>query len=427
MLDVINFIAVAVVSAIVLYHYVVSTNIFQEVYAKIDDDRKQTITDINIIKEQNSESIAKAKVLLTDNLIDTKNKLSDKLDTSNKQLTENIGATRNDLQLQMNNHKKDTKKTLDDYFDNLAKQVTTKSTITGSINLGKKFRLSGVGDGHADDDWLRVMNEAGKDYYGGVAMSKLWVGSTAWMNENLHMMGGKVNFAQPDPGAMIEKNYGTNDNRYGVGQFPGGAMRVYTASSSAYKPATVSLSLAKADGNFDDVLTIDTDKTTRINGDLDVQNKIHFGKTDGSSDPYTLEKVKKGVNNSSLRLTINDDRDEAFEIWGDSCLSGNCSGEGAMRHRFGANGDAQHEGNVFLKKRLYVNRSEKDKYPSGWWDEGGIHALDVYANGTVAVGHNGQVAVSMNNAGEIQGKTLCIEDVCINKNQLQQIKSQAKV
>lgn len=423
MLDVVNFIAVAVVTAIVIYHYVVSSNTYQDIYTKIDDDRKQTITDINVIKQQNSESIAQAKVLLTDNLIDTKNKVIDKLDQSNKQLTENIGETRNSLQTQMNNHKKDTKKTLDDYFDNLAKQVTTKSTVTGSINLGKKFKLSGVGDGHADDDWLRVMNEAGKDYYGGVAMNKLWVGNAAWMNENVHMMDGKINFAKHDPGAMIEKNYGTNDDRYGVGQFPGGAMRMYT--SSQYKPATVALSLAKKDGSFDDVLTIDTDKTTRIHGDLDVQNKIHFGKNDGSSDPYTLEKVKKGVNNSTLRLTINDDRDEAFEIWGDSCISGNCSGDGAVRHRFVANGDVEHEGNVFAKKKLYVNRTPKDNYPSGWSD--GIHSLDVYANGTVAAGQNGQIAASMNNAGEIKGKMLCIEDVCINKNQLQQIKSQAKV
>jgi hypothetical protein len=423
MLDVINFIAIAVVSAILIYHSVVSSNKYLELNAKLDDDRKQTVTDINVIKNQNSESIAKAKVLLTENLIDTKNKINEKVDKNNKELVENLGETRNTLQTQINDHKKDTKKTLDDYFTNLAKQVITKNTVSGSINLGKKFKLSGVGDGQADDDWLRVMNESGKDYYGGVAMNKLWVGSESWMKNNIHMMDGKINFAKHDPGAMIEKTYGQNNDRYGVGQFPNGSMRMYTASH--FKPATAGLSLAKADGTFDDVLTIDTNKSTRIHGDLDVQNKLHFGKNDGSSDPYTLEKVQKGNNNSSLRLTINDDRDEAFEIWGDSCLTGDCSGSGAVRHRFVANGDAQHEGNVSVKNRLFVNRSAEDKYPSGWG--GGIHAWDVYANGTVAAGQNGQVAASMNNAGEVRGKTLCIEDVCINKNQLQQIKSQAKV
>lgn len=427
MLDVINFIAMAVVSAIVVYHYVVSNNTYQDIYNKIDDERKQYINDILTYKKditkQNSRAIANAKVLLTDNLIHTKNKLNKKVDSTKNHLNKNIGRTRNSLQTQMNNHKVDTKKTLDKYFDNLAKQVTTKSTITGTINLGNKFKLSGVGDGKANDDWLRVMNGEGKDFYGGVAMNKLWVGGTSWLNENLHMMGGKVNFAQPDPGPMIEKTYGTNDNRYGVGQFPNGAMRMYTGSG--HKPATAGLSLAKPNGTLEDVLTIDNEKTTRVHGDLDVQNKIHFGKKDGSSDTYTLEKVKNGVNNSSLRLTLKDDRDEAFEIFGDSCLSGNCSGDGAVRHRFVASGDAEHEGNVSVKKRLYVNRSSKDQYPSGWVD--GIHSKDVYSNGTVATGQNGQIAASMNNVGDIKGKQLCIEDVCINKDQLQKMKSQAKL
>jgi hypothetical protein len=427
MLDVINFIAMAVVSAIVVYHYVVSNNTYQDLYTKIDDERKQYTNDILTYKrditKQNSEDIANAKLLLTSNLVHTKNNINKKVHKTKKHLTKDIGKTRDALQKQVNEHKVDTKKTLDKYFDNLAKQVTTKSTITGSINLGKKFKLSGVGDGHANDDWLRVMNSEGKDFYGGVAMNKLWVGGTSWLNENLHMASGKVNFAKPDPGPMIEKTYGTNDNRYGVGQFPNGAMRMYTGS--AHKPATAGLSLAKPNGTLEDVLTIDNQKTTRVHGDLDVQNKIHFGKNDGSSDPYTLEKVKKGVNKSSLRLTINDDRDEAFEIFGDPCLSGNCSGEGSIRHRFVATGDAEHEGNVSVKKRLYVNRSSKDQYPSGWGD--GIHSKDVYANGTVATGENGQIAAYINKAGDIKGKQLCIEDVCINKNQLQQIKSQAKL
>jgi F0F1-type ATP synthase membrane subunit b/b' len=423
MLDVINFIALAVVSAIVVFHYVVSNNTYQDIYSKIDDNTNNIVTYKNNITKQNSDAIASAKVLLTDNLVHTKNKINEKVDKTNKEINENLGETRNSLQTQINTHKEDTKKTLDNYFDNLAKQVTTKSAITGSINLGNKFKLSGVGDGHSDDDWLRVMNAEGKDYYGGVAMNKLWVGGTSWLNENLHMMDGKVNFAKADPGPMIEKTYGANDNRYGVGQFPNGAMRMYTGSG--HKPATAGLSLAKANGTLDDVLTIDNEKTTRVHGDLDVQSKIHFGKNDGSSDPYTLEKVKKGVNNSSLRLTINDDRDEAFEIYGDSCLSGDCSGAGSLRHRFVATGDAEHEGNVSVKKRLYVNRSSKDQYPSGW--DNGIHSWDVYANGTVATGQNGQIAASMNNAGEVKGKTLCIEDVCINKDQLQKIKSQAKL
>ena len=74
---------------------------------------------------------------------------------------------------------------------------------------------------------------------------------------------------------------------------------------------------------------------------------------------------------------------------------------------------------------MYVNKTDKDKYPTGWGD--GIHAGDVYANGNIAVGENGDIAASINKVGEVKAKSLCIEDVCINKNQLQQIKTQAKI
>jgi hypothetical protein len=42
------------------------------------------------------------------------------------------------------------------------------------INLGNKWILSGVGDGEADDDWLRLKGTNGKDYYGGFSANKIW-------------------------------------------------------------------------------------------------------------------------------------------------------------------------------------------------------------------------------------------------------------
>jgi hypothetical protein len=219
---------------------------------------------------------------------------------------------------------------------------------------------------------------------------------------------------------MIEKNYSDKNasDRYGVGQFPNGSMKMYT--STTYQPATVALSLAKADGTFDDVLTVDNERVTRANGDLDVKGKIHFGKYDGSSDPYTLEKVRKGHNDSSLRITINDDSSESVEIWGDSCQVGDCQGPGALRHKFVANGDARHEGNLAVKGHLSVNRTNADKYPSGWGN--GIHSWDIYANGTIAAGTNGEVNASLTSEGIVGGKTLCLADVCIDRRQLQKLR-----
>lgn len=57
------------------------------------------------------------------------------------------------------------------------------STKTSSLKLGDKWSLSGVGDGHANDDWLRIMGKDGGDYYGGVAAGKLWSGSDVYTKD----------------------------------------------------------------------------------------------------------------------------------------------------------------------------------------------------------------------------------------------------
>ena len=89
-------------------------------------------------------------------------------------------------------------------------------------------------------------------------------------------MFGTVYMARGDPGPMIERNYGNVDDRYGIGQFAGGATRVYGAG--AYGPATVNLSIAKNNGAFDDVLTANTKGEVIINGDLDVKRNM-YGRT----------------------------------------------------------------------------------------------------------------------------------------------------
>jgi len=45
------------------------------------------------------------------------------------------------------------------------------------LKLGQKFRLSGVGDGKGNDEWLRLFDSKNSGFYGGFAAGKLW-GST---------------------------------------------------------------------------------------------------------------------------------------------------------------------------------------------------------------------------------------------------------
>jgi len=126
---------------------------------------------------------------------------------------------------------------------------------------------------------------------------------------------------------------------------------------------------------------------------LNVKNKIYFRNKDHSDDTdvYTLQKINNnGIN--SLRLTINDNPDETFEIWGNSCLGpGGCKGSGEKAHSFRADGTVYHS-KICLKKnngkhycidgddldklrikKLYKNARNDCGYPHmkrGFYDDG---------------------------------------------------------
>jgi hypothetical protein len=100
----------------------------------------------------------------------------------------------------------------------------------------------------------------------------------------------------------------------------------------------------------------EVDGNLSMNKNVNVGSKVFFGDPSMSTrldmdknntDSYYLEKVIKGKDNSSLRLTINDNADESFEIHGNSCGSpGGCPGPGTKAHRFRADGSAAHRGAV---------------------------------------------------------------------------------
>lgn len=93
---------------------------------------------------------------------------------------------------------------------------------------------------------------------------------------------------QPNnPGPMIEKMYNSFDQRYGIGQFPAGTMRMYTGANGT---STANLSLAKADGTFDDILTIKTDRSTNIKSDLVVNGNLYTASGTLSGSDVRLKK-----------------------------------------------------------------------------------------------------------------------------------------
>eukprot|EP00798_Chlamydomonas_sp_ICE-L_P005629 gene5629-biopygen2676 len=60
--------------------------------------------------------------------------------------------------------------------------MTADVTNVNSIKLGNKWSLSGVGDKHGNDDWLRLFNKDGTGYYGGLAAGRLWSGGATTLD-----------------------------------------------------------------------------------------------------------------------------------------------------------------------------------------------------------------------------------------------------
>lgn len=83
-------------------------------------------------------------------------------------------------------------------------------------------------------------------------------------------------------------------------------------------------------------------------GTIDV-NRINFRNTDGGddTDPYNIRKSRDAYNVNHLDLQLNDDADESFRIYGNSCSGFACGDtSGNLYHFFRADGTAYHAGSV---------------------------------------------------------------------------------
>lgn len=178
--------------------------------------------------------------------------------------------------------------------------------------------------------------------------------------------------------------------------------------------------------NGKNALQVDKNGNTDVKNDINLNKRIYFkdpsfsgiGNATNNTDSYFMEKVINNEGNSSLRVTINDDPNESLEIWGNSCATGNCQSDGAMQHKFQANGQVYHKGHL----KTVVD--ENSRLPNGWG--GGLHTWDIYANATIGVGQNGNVS-SYLNQNELSTprvrslNQICINNTCINEEKLKQI------
>lgn len=205
--------------------------------------------------------------------------------------------------------------------------LTVKKTLTtDKLQLGNKFLFSGVGDAHANDDWLRVFGKDGKGYYGGIAMNKLWTGSEAHLGGNTNVRGN-LNIR----GGSSEHNAQKWDTHLPWN----GDNKNYIRGDTEIR------------GNTNNIGDLNVGRNANVQGRLHFSDPTYnkSGSAANTTDSYYLE--KKGANNAShLRLTINDDNDESLQIWGGACAAGNCAGEGQMKHKFDALGNIEHAGTL---------------------------------------------------------------------------------
>lgn len=448
----------------------------------------------------------------------------------------------------------------------LSEKIVTADATVGKIRLGDKFSLSGVGDAHANDGWLRLFDKTGQDYNGGMAMANLWTRDNAHLNgttningrlnanERVYIRGGKSDMNPHNWGTHFawhgdERNYIRGDTEIrghveNIGKFKTDGIKVghnwgdwtNNTNFSAWKPegkagpsfggpqhwshftwfdnnvyirpgkdgASILMGdvgnpsaiqmkhswFPYYDGNtyirpgdqgksvfigdwLAPYIQVGNDGAkVNMKGDVNVSKKLYF--KDGSfntnpadqnnSDPYYLEKVTPGGNQSELRLTINDDWDEKFVIYGDSCRTTGCGGEGVKKHEFRADGYVWHAGNMYvegagfakggfhqgsdsrikdnikdispeetnklsqLKAKQFTMKEDPSKTPRY-----GFIAQDVekvYPN-IVSTGDKGVKHMSYNEITPLvvsklnkispDEKTLCLGDTCVNEQQLKKL------
>ena len=205
---------------------------------------------------------------------------------------------------------------------------------TGELQLGSGYLLSeNISNSDKKDGakgWLNVLNRQGNDYAGGIAVNSIKTINGASLNGRITTTG------LLDAQGMLQVAGGTsefNPNSL-MTQLPGADKKNYVRGD------TILQGNASTYGDFS------------VGRNMNVDGRLHFkdstyDKRDvykNNNDSFYLEKVV-GNNNSSLRLTMNNNTDSAFEVWGDNCSINSCSG-GTIGHKFSGNGNQVSKGNV---------------------------------------------------------------------------------
>ncbi len=181
-------------------------------------------------------------------------------------------------------------------------------------------------------------------------------------------------------------------------------------------------------------------------GDANVQRRLFFGDPsmntvydweNNSSDSYYLGKVVDGPDRSSLRMTINDNADESFQIWGDACATGDCGGAGALAHKFRADGSAAVAGSLVVGSPDALTAADRG-WSGGSYAKGG--SLNIYNrhagnwthfpwfDGKNYIRNATQVDGTLGVDGTVNvggGAQVCVGGVCVSSGALKKVLAMA--
>jgi hypothetical protein len=127
---------------------------------------------------------------------------------------------------------------------------------------------------------------------------------------------------------------------------------------------------------------------------------MHINTRNNDSDKYALE--------------LHNRDKPTFKVHNDGEVIMQASRGGAWTHfNHVADGKNYIRGETVFDKtasvpHLKVNRGDNEKYVPGWGN--GVHAWDVYANGTIGAGIDGNVAAFLNRNGDIQGNSVSVNN-----------------
>ena len=178
------------------------------------------------------------------------------------------------------------------------------------------------------------------------------LGYSAYSQPNVYPETGTPTFYDYSPGLILQRN--TN-----IGGFTQGIQTRLADGSNHWFFGVLHSMFTVSKGDYSNPLFTVSDKgsvgigTTDPISKLDVRGRLSVPEIaftlngEDNTDPYRLRKVQSSLDVSWLELQLNDNVDESFRIYGNSCQDYAC-GEysGHLYHSFDASGNAYHRGSV---------------------------------------------------------------------------------